>query len=113
MTKWRPDPNVLKRPVYRSLARSMIAAIERGDLKPGDRLPTHRELAYDLGISVQTVSRAYDELIRLDAISGEVGRGSFVRAGGAEQRPPYQSGSETLIECSMLKPVTGLLVSAA
>ena len=69
----------MKRPVFRSLAQGIAAAIGAGALRPGDRLPTHRELAWSLGISVQTVSRAYEELIRADMISSEVGRGSFVR----------------------------------
>jgi DNA-binding transcriptional MocR family regulator len=107
MTIWPPDKNSLKRPAYRSLAQALARAIDAGELRPGDKLPTHRELAYQLDLSVQTVGRAYEELIRLDIIGGEVGRGTFVRAGPVETRTPWHriGGGEEVIDCSMLTPV--------
>ncbi len=109
MTIWRPRREELRRPVYRSLAQSLIAAVEAGLVKPGARLPTHRALAYELGLSVQTVSRAYDELARLGVITGAVGRGSFVANGPVDPRSPWHRppASESIIDCSMLVPVTG------
>jgi len=112
MTIWPPDPATLKRPVYRSLAQVMIQAIAKGELKPGDRLPTHRRLADSLGLSVQTVTRAYDELIRADVISGQVGRGTFVNPSMPEGgRQPWHriDGNDAVIDCSMLTPVVGPL----
>ena len=84
-----------------------MQAIESGQLKHGDRLPTHRNLAYDLGLSVQTVGRAYDELIRRGVIAGEVGRGTFVRATRNENRIPYlpRNPDGPTIDMSLLKPV--------
>ena len=113
MTIWPPNKDSLRRPAYRSLAQSLIDAIEAGEIRPGVRLPTHRALAYDLGVSVQTVSRAYDELSRLGVISGQVGRGSFVRSGRPDSRMPWHrlGGSDDVIDCSMLVPVTGELHS--
>lgn len=107
MTIWPPQPGTLRRPAYRSLAQSILDAIESGDLNVGDRLPTHRNLAYDLGLSVQTVSRAYDELIRRGAITGEVGRGTFIRTTRNEARVPYlpRTPDEPVIDFSLLKPV--------
>jgi DNA-binding transcriptional MocR family regulator len=109
MTIWPPDPDRLSRPAYRSLAQTLMHAIEAGEVRPGDRLPTHRDLAYRLGLSVQTVSRAYEELTRLDIIAGEVGRGTFVRAGPVETRTPWHriDGGDAVIDCSMLTPVRG------
>ncbi len=109
MTIWPPKPGSLKRPAYRSLAQTLIEAIGAGELRPGTRLPTHRSLSYELGLSVQTVSRAYEELARLGVIEGEVGRGSFVRAGPPDARMPWDrlARSEEVIDCSMLVPVTG------
>lgn len=106
---WPPEKNGLKRPVYRSLAQCAIDAIESGALQPGTRLPTHRALAFDLGLSVQTVSRAYDELHRLGFVSGEVGRGTFVRSAPTDARMPWQRPTQGggVIDCSMLVPVTG------
>lgn len=90
----------------------MMRAIDAGEIKPGDRLPTHRELAYQLGLSVQTISRAYEELTRLDIIAGEVGRGTYVRAGRAEARTPWHrlGDQDEVIDCSMLTPVRGDLL---
>ncbi len=109
MTIWPPKAGSLKRPAYRSLAQCLTEAIEAGELPPGTRLPTHRALSYDLGLSVQTVSRAYEELARLGIIEGEIGRGSFVRAGPPDERMPWDrmARSEEVIDCSMLVPVTG------
>lgn len=116
MTSWLPDPESLTRPIYKSLARAITEAIAAGSLRPGERLPTHRDLAYALGISVQTVSRAYEMLIQTDTISGEVGRGSFVKPlSGDGRAPPYQQldAGDPVIDCSMLTPVTGPLHTAA
>lgn len=106
MTKWLPDQTKLSRPVYLSLAEQMSEAIRNGLLPSGEQLPTHRNLADALGLSVQTVSRAYEELIRRGLISGEVGRGTFVQAIHSEPSPPYlPERLGELIDLSILKPV--------
>lgn len=106
MTIWRPEPSLIRRPAYLSLADQFARAIHDGRLPSGARLPTHRRLADELKLSVQTVSRAYDELIRRGLISGEIGRGSFVQTARREPDPPYLP--ERLgegIDLSILKPV--------
>ncbi|RGP36576.1 PLP-dependent aminotransferase family protein [Pseudotabrizicola alkalilacus] len=106
MTHWMPDPATLSRPAYLSLAEQFARAIETGALAAGARLMPHRKLADTLGLSVQTVSRAYDELIRRGLIAGEVGRGSFVLDHGAEARQPYlPERPGEVIDLSILKPV--------
>lgn len=108
MTNWLPDPAALRRPVYLALAGRIAQAIETGELGPGARLPTHRGLADALKISVQTVSRAYEELLRRGLIAGEVGRGTYVRGGRTEPRQPFITdgrGGE-IIDLSILKPVS-------
>lgn len=107
MTIWPPRPEDLHRPAYKSLANAIVRATEAGELNSGDRLPTHRKLASQLGLSVQTVSRAYDELIRRGIITGEVGRGTFVRAGRSDTKTPYVPDGHTgdFIDLSILMPV--------
>ena len=109
MTIWPPQKRDMKRPVYLSLASVILRAMRAGELTGGDRLPTHRDLAFQLGISVQTVSRAYDELIRVGAISGQVGRGTFVTGELAEGTSPHfylpEEERSSLIDLSILKPV--------
>lgn len=107
MTIWRPDPSTLHRPAYLSLAEHYARAIGDGLVPAGTRLPPQRRLADDLGLSVQTVSRAYEELIRRGLVVGEVGRGSFVLPQGTEAPPPYLAErAGGLVDLSILKPVT-------
>jgi DNA-binding transcriptional MocR family regulator len=63
-------------------------------------------MAEELSLSVQTVSRAYEELIRRSLISGEIGRGSFVLAERREPAPPYlPERLGEVIDLSILKPI--------
>src|SRR5438876_10516528 len=80
MTSWLPDLNRFSGPRYRAIAEALAADIRGGRLPPGSRLPTHRDLAYRLHVTVGTVSRAYAEAERRGLIGGEIGRGTFVRA---------------------------------
>ncbi|WP_157018932.1 MocR-like ectoine utilization transcription factor EhuR [Mesorhizobium xinjiangense] len=106
MTLWRPDPSLLTRPAYLSLAEQIALAIGDGRLKNGARLPPHRHMADDLGLSVQTVSRAYEELGRRGLISGEIGRGTFVQSQKREAEPPYlPERLGEVIDLTILKPV--------
>jgi DNA-binding transcriptional MocR family regulator len=57
----------------------MVADIASGRLAAGTRLPPHRKLADALSISVGAVTRAYDQATERGLVSGEVGRGTFVR----------------------------------
>lgn len=71
-------------PLFKAVAEAIAAAIAEGRLRPGDRLPTHRALAYDLGVTISTVTEAYREAARRRLVSGEVGRGTFVLAESRE-----------------------------
>lgn len=64
---------------YRGLADEFARAIAEGRLRPGERLPPHRDYAYERGIAVSTAGRVYKELVRRGLVVGEVGRGTFVR----------------------------------
>jgi len=107
MDIWRPDRAQLKRPVYLSLAEQIAAAVDGGAIEPGQRLPPQRELADSLGVSLQTVSRAYEELARRGLTQGEVGRGTYVQARRSSERTPFASASvgQRLADLSILKPV--------
>ncbi len=65
-------------PRYRALADCLEGAIKTARLKPGERLPAQRDLAYDLEVTVGTVGRAYALLLKRGLVKGEVGRGTFV-----------------------------------
>ncbi|MEO1988420.1 MAG: PLP-dependent aminotransferase family protein [Martelella sp.] len=106
MTKWRPNPRLIKRPAYLSIAEQIAAAVRSGLLIDGMRLPPQREMAADLKVSVQTISRAYEELTRRGMVVGEVGRGSYIKAEPvAPERPYLTEGGSGVIDLSILKPV--------
>lgn len=64
---------------YKTLVDAFAADIRSGKLLPGTRLPTHRQLAATEGLALVTASRVYAELEAMGLVSGETGRGTFVR----------------------------------
>ena len=64
---------------YKSLVDAFAADIRSARLAPGTRLPTHRQLAASEGLALVTASRVYAELEAMGLVSGETGRGTFVR----------------------------------
>ena len=79
MTSWQPYIDDLPGPRYLAIADALARDLNEGRLAPGTRLPTHRDLAARLGVTVGTVSRAYAEAERRGLTYGEVGRGTFVQ----------------------------------
>ena len=65
-------------PIYGQICRQIKGAVASGKLKPGEPLPSIRNLARDLRISVITTKRAYEELERDGFICTVAGKGSFV-----------------------------------
>lgn len=65
-------------PIYQQIVDQLIHAIMRGELAPGEGLPSIRALAADLKISVITTKRAYDELEQQGYIAVVPGKGCFV-----------------------------------
>ncbi|MCP2032844.1 DNA-binding transcriptional regulator YhcF (GntR family) [Okibacterium sp. HSC-33S16] len=69
-------------PPFEQLRVQVIDAVRDGALVPGDKMPTVRNLASELGIAANTVARAYRELERDDVIETRGRNGSFVSAVG-------------------------------
>ncbi len=65
-------------PIYRQLIQQIENGILGGLLKPGQQLPTVREIALELTINPNTVARAYRELEQLGLLASYQGRGTFV-----------------------------------
>ncbi|SFV04255.1 GntR family transcriptional regulator [Alicyclobacillus macrosporangiidus] len=65
-------------PVYQQVVDGVKAAVAKGMLVPGDRLPSVRELAVELAINHNTVAKAYQELERARVIEVIRGRGTFI-----------------------------------
>lgn len=64
---------------YLYLIEYVVDCINTGKLKFGEPLPTQRQLSSKLGLSIGTITKAFNELERLGYISGEIGRGTFVK----------------------------------
>ncbi|MCB1486239.1 MAG: PLP-dependent aminotransferase family protein [Bauldia sp.] len=94
MLTWLPDIDRGYGDAYVLLADAIEGAIRSGRLKAGEKLPTHRALARQLGVAISTVTRGYAEATGRGLLESTVGRGTFVRsatngaaAGAAETRP--------------------------
>ena len=69
---------------YKTLSNMLMEAVTSGYLRPGDKLPPQRKLAWDLGINLSTVTKALAEVKAKGVIAGEVGRGTYVLDGSIE-----------------------------
>ncbi|HEY9164521.1 MAG TPA: PLP-dependent aminotransferase family protein [Magnetovibrio sp.] len=92
MTIYTPNLDGRNGPKYRIIAEAMAEDIRRGVLAPGTKLPTHRDLAYRVGVTVGTITRVYQELQRRGFTGGRVGSGTFV------MQPSTARPSSTLLE---------------
>lgn len=75
------DPSAPK-PTYLQIVEEVRRAIATGALRPGDQLPTIREVAVQARVNRNTVSRAYLELEHQGLVRARQGSGSFVTDGG-------------------------------
>jgi DNA-binding transcriptional MocR family regulator len=103
---WNPDLSRYGGPRYVAIVEALAEDIERGRLKPGDQMPTHRELASHLGVNTGTITRAYSEAARRGLLVGETGRGTFIKGNLFDDAFPAPSSSEddSLIDLSLNIP---------
>src|SRR3954469_1585667 len=81
-------------PIYAQLDRSIRAAIATGELEPGGKLPTVRQLAVDLAVNANTVARVYAQLERDGILETQRGVGTFVRESPSPQAAKAQRQRE-------------------
>ncbi|AWB50299.1 PLP-dependent aminotransferase family protein [Gemmobacter aquarius] len=79
-TIWKPDLAQYPGPKYLALSRALREAIRSGAMAEGVQLPTVRDLAWSLGVTPGTVSRAYALATQEGLLAATVGRGTFVAA---------------------------------
>ncbi|NLN40480.1 MAG: GntR family transcriptional regulator [Clostridiales bacterium] len=87
-------------PIYKQIVYQLKELILKGQLKAGDALPSIRNLAKELQISVITTKRAYEELEREGFIQTVQGKGSFVATHNKEmlKKKKYSIVEEKLME---------------
>ena len=79
------DP-LARDPIFAQLVLQVKTAVARGDLRHGDKLPSVRELAKELAINPNTVSRSYQALETAGVIVRRQGAGCYVRDGASALR---------------------------
>ena len=94
-------------PIYRQIMRQIEEAIAGGRLKPGDKLPSHRDLAEQIVVAPLTVKKSYDELEALGFIETQRGRGTFVCAtlppvNRADQKAQVREAARKLLSSAYL-----------
>lgn len=97
-------------PKYLAIARALSRGIRSGELMPGTRLPPHRRLAEHIGVSVQTVSRAYAQAEKMGLVQARVGSGTWINALDDNRESAYLRAGEprseqALIDLSIAHPV--------
>ena len=73
------------RGIYQQIADQMCDRVLREDLQEGERIPSIRELAAEIGVNPNTVTKTYQSLTDLGVIENQRGRGYFVAEGAREK----------------------------
>ena len=92
-------------PIYKQLIDQVRSAVARGRVKPGDRLPSVRQLSRELIVNPNTVARAYTELERDGVLVTQQGRGVFVAQ-------PQHDLTESARRCRVESQLDELFVEA-
>ena len=80
------EPVSPEKPIYQQIAEDLADRIRDGAFAVGDRLPSERDLADQLGISRMTVRQAFKSLVDAGLIESRIGRGCFVARPKIDQR---------------------------
>ncbi|NCU18389.1 GntR family transcriptional regulator [Pallidibacillus pasinlerensis] len=66
------------KPIYLQIADHIFQKIIREELKPGDKLPSVREMAVQMGVNPNTIQRTYSEMERIGVVETRRGQGTFI-----------------------------------
>ncbi len=103
----KPIALAVGEPTPHGIAATVARLITSGDLAPGDRLPTVRELALELSVSPATVSHAWQALSGVGLIVSRGRSGSFVMATPRKWLPPRFQGLAGQLEATRLDLSSG------
>ena len=103
--------NTSKEPIYEQISAQIKKLILLGDLKQGDALPSMRQLAKDLRVSIITTKRAYEELEKDGFINEIVGRGTFKEEKNIEEKlcEAIQNAKQMDVSLNELKEMLTIL----
>lgn len=66
------------KPIYMQIIDKINQQIIRGEIRPGNKLPSVREMAVQMGVNPNTIQRTYTELERMEIVETKRGQGTFV-----------------------------------
>ncbi len=84
-------------PIFEQIKEQILNAVNTGELKPHDKLPSIRQLASDLDLNVNTVKRAFNELETEKVTYAIPGKGVFVSEGASQSKIVIENAEEKLI----------------
>lgn len=87
-----------QQPIYQQVIQRICAQILRGDLKPGDKLPSVVDAAMHYKVNHNTIFRVYSELVRQEIAITRRGEGTFVTENQAVLDGMHQALREALLE---------------
>lgn len=100
-------------PLHAQLERGIRVAIATGTLKPGDKLPTVRQLAVELRVNANTVAKVYAYLERSGAVETRRGVGTFVSEREGDQHAEARDAALRELALKALADATRLGFTAA
>jgi GntR family transcriptional regulator len=100
-------------PVYEQIVRQVQGGVATGLLKPGDPLPTVRQLAGDLQLNRNTVARAYKQLEDQGVILTAGRKGTFVRDDAVQEVGRLKSGQAERVVREMVSTLRSAGLDAA
>ncbi|WP_067620246.1 GntR family transcriptional regulator [Alicyclobacillus acidiphilus] len=111
MAEWQLDTSSGV-PIYVQLKQQIIQKILLGEWQPGHQLPTVRQLAVDVRVNVNTVSRVYAEVEREGFITTQQGKGTFVKKpfsaehNSAERKQAIQQFAEIVTNMALAQGIS-------
>lgn len=69
------------KPIYLQIVDKIYQQIVRGEIMPGEKLPSVREMAIQAGVNPNTIQRSYGEMERMGVVETKRGQGTFVIEG--------------------------------
>lgn len=90
------------KPIYQQLIDRLSADIIRGVRKPGDKLPSVREYAVEVGVNANTVQRVYKEMESMGITETRRGQGSFVTENGIRLEQLREEMKSDLVQSFIL-----------
>jgi GntR family transcriptional regulator len=80
------------KPLYEQIKDYLLQGIQSGEFKPGDRIPSERDLSTQFSVNRLTVNKAIKELARAGLLYAQVGKGTFISAEMYNQQLEHLTG---------------------